>query len=361
MTPNVLPRPRPPQRRQIDLALQGGGSHGAFTWGVLDRLLEDERLEIAGISGTSAGAMNAVALAAGLMEGGRVGARQALRRFWTAVAAASPFNRLPSGPFDALYGPLFGPGTPWLTPLQWYAAWAGQVVSPYQINPLNLNPLREILAEQIDFDRVRHCSKTRLFIAATQVRTGELRIFEQPELTEDMVLASACLPLLFQAMQIGGEPYWDGGYAGNPSLLPLIGGTPADDLLLVPINPRQRDAVPTTARDILDRVNEVTFNASLLKELRTVALLKQLTGGEAPAALSPLFQRIDALRVHRIAADEALAAFGAQSKLDTRWSFLQQLHAIGRAAADRWLARHFKDLGQRSSVDLARECLDRVP
>jgi NTE family protein len=354
MTANALPRPRPPERRQIDLALQGGGSHGAFTWGVLDRLLEDERLEIAGISGTSAGAMNAVALAAGLMQGGRVGAREALRRFWTAVVAASPFNRLPAGPFDALYGA----GNPWLAPLQLYTAWLGQVASPYQLNPLNLNPLREILAAQIDFDRVRHCSKTRLFIAATRVRTGELRIFEQPELTEDMVLASACLPLLFQAVEIDGEAYWDGGYAGNPSLLPLIGGTPADDLLLVPINPRQRDAVPTTARDILDRVNEVTFNASLLKELRTVALLKQLTGGEAPAALSPLFQRIDALRVHRIAADASLAAFGAQSKLDTRWSFLQQLHAIGRDAADRWLARHFRDLGQRSSVDLARECLD---
>jgi NTE family protein len=343
-----------PQRRQIDLALQGGGSHGAFTWGVLDRLLEDERLEIAGISGTSAGAMNAVALAAGLMEGGRIGAREALRRFWTVVAAASPFNRLPAAPFEALYGA----DNPWLAPLQVYAQWLGQVYSPYQFNPLNLNPLRDILARQIDFERVRRCSKTRLFIAATQVRSGELRLFEQDELTADMVLASACLPLLFQAVEIDGEAYWDGGYAGNPSLLPLISETAADDLLLVPINPRERHAVPTTARDILDRVNEVTFNASLLKELRTVALLKQLTGGETPPAMSPLFQRIDALRVHRIAADEALAAFGAQSKLDTRWSFLQQLHAIGRDAADRWLALNFKHLGQRSSVDLARECLD---
>jgi NTE family protein len=356
MTANALPT-TPPQRRQIDLALQGGGSHGAFTWGVLDRLLEDERLEIAGISGTSAGAMNAVALAAGLMEGGRAGARAALRRFWTAVAAASPFGQFAAGPL----APFFGAENPWLTPLQVYADWLGHVVSPYQLNPLNLNPLRDILVEQIDFERVRRCHKARLFIAATQVRSGELRIFEQAELTADMVLASACLPLLFQAVQIEGQAYWDGGYAGNPSLLPLISETPADDLLLVPINPRERNAVPTSARDILDRVNEVTFNASLLKELRTVALLKQLidsSGQAAPPSLTPLFERIAALRVHRVAADEALAAFGASSKLDTRWRFLQQLHGIGRDAADRWLARNFRHLGQRSSVDLARECLE---
>jgi NTE family protein len=300
--------------------------------------------------------MNAVALAAGLMDGGRVGAREALRRFWSAVAAASPFNRLQAGPF----GSLFGRDNPWLTPVQFYAQWLGQVYSPYQLNPLNLNPLRDILARQIDFERVRRCSKTRLYIAATQVRSGELRLFEQAELTVDMVLASACLPLLFQAVEIDGEAYWDGGYAGNPSLLPLISETAADDLLLVPINPRERDAVPTTARDILDRVNEVTFNASLLKELRTVALLKQLiAGGAAPALapLPPLFERIEALRVHRVAADAELAAFGAASKLDTRWSFLEQLHGIGRNAADRWLAANFKHLGRRSTVDLARECL----
>ena len=346
--------------RQIDLALQGGGSHGAFTWGVLDRLLEDERLEISGISGTSAGAMNAVALAAGLMQGGRAGARAALRRFWTAVAAASPFHRLQTGPLGPWYGPMFGPDNPWMAPLQLYADWVGQVASPYQLNPLNLNPLRDILAEQIDFEQVRRCHKTRLFIAATQVRNGDLRIFDQSELTADMVLASACLPLLFQAVAIGGEAYWDGGYAGNPSLLPLIQETAADDLLLVPINPRERKVVPTTARDILNRANEVTFNASLLKELRTVELLKQLIasgGPPSPAPLPPLFARIQALRVHRVAADDELAAFGAASKLDTRWSFLQQLHLVGRKAADGWLAENFRHLGRRSTIDLAQECL----
>jgi NTE family protein len=362
----ATPAPKPtrrrsvrPRRQLVDLALQGGGSHGAFTWGVLDRLLEDERLELAGISGTSAGAMNAVALAAGLMDGGRDGARAALRRFWTRVAQASPFHALPSGP----WGELFGPGNPWLAPMQMYAQWLGQMVSPYQLNPLNLNPLRDILQAEIDFDRVRQCSKTRLFIAATQVSSGRLRVFEQGELTADMVLASACLPLLFQAVEIGGEAYWDGGYAGNPTLLPLITETPADDLLLVPINPRLREPTPTRASDIADRINEVTFNASLLKELRSVALLKQLIHDEGrprAARAGPrraLYQRVEALRVHRIDAEAELARFGASSKLDTRWSFLQQLHGIGRRAADDWLRTGFRHLGRRSTVDLAREFL----
>jgi NTE family protein len=362
----AIPAPQPaprrgkrPQHQLIDLALQGGGSHGAFTWGVLDRLLEDERLEIAGISGTSAGAMNAVALAAGLMEGGRHGARAALRRFWTRVAQASPFHALQSGP----WGELFGPDNPWLAPMQMYAQWLGQLVSPYQLNPLNLNPLRDILQTEIDFDRVRQCSKTRLFIAATQVSSGRLRVFEQSELTADMVLGSACLPLLFQAVEIGGEAYWDGGYAGNPSLLPLVTDTVSDDLLLVPINPSRRETVPTQARDILDRVNEITFNASLLKELRSIALLKQLIQDEGrPRGASrtprqPLYDRIAALRVHRLDAEGELSKFGASTKLDTRWSFLQQLHGIGRRTADDWLRLNFEHLGRRSTVDLTQEFL----
>ena len=353
-SPAPARRPRRAPRRQIDLALQGGGSHGAFTWGVLDRLLEDERLEIGGISGTSAGAMNAVALAAGLMEGGRDGARAALHRFWTRVAQASPFNQLPAGP----WGGFFGPDSPWMAPLQAYSQWLGQLVSPYQFNPLNLNPLREILRTEIDFERVRRCGKTRLFIAATQVRSGRLRIFGQDELTADMVLASACLPLLFQAVEIDGQPYWDGGYAGNPSLLPLITDTVSDDLLLVPINPSLRESTPTTAQDILERTNEITFNASLLKELNTIALLKQvlqeqrLARAGARKPTQPLFARVEALRVHRLEAEAELAQFGASSKLDTRWSFLQQLHGIGRQAADAWLRQNFRHLGHRSTVDL---------
>jgi NTE family protein len=334
----------------IDLALQGGGSHGAYTWGVLDRLLDEERIEIAGVSGTSAGAMNAVVLAAGLMEGGRRGAQAALRRFWVRVAQASPFAALRGGPF----GSLFDPQHPWMAPLQWYGDWVSRAYSPYQLNPLNLNPLRDILAETIDFDRVRACHKTRLYIAATHVRSGELRIFDQHELSADVVLASACLPLLFQAVEIEGEAYWDGGFAGNPSLLPLITDSPADDLLLVPINPSLRAEVPTQARDILDRINEVTFNASLLKELRSITLLKQMLErnprpGDTPR--DPLFERVAALRVHRLDGDAELAPLGAGSKLRTDLPFLEQLHAIGHRTADAWLQEHARDLGRRATFD----------
>jgi NTE family protein len=344
-----------PQRQRIDLALQGGGSHGAFTWGVLDRLLEEEWLEIAGVSGTSAGAMNAVALAAGLMEGGRIGAQAALRRFWERVADASPFAALDDNPIAA----MFGPGNPWLQP--WIAPWQqvakalGSQFSPYQLNPLNLNPLREILEDTVNFDRVRACNRTQLFIAATHVATGELRVFDQDELTADMVLASACLPLLFQAVEIGGEAYWDGGYAGNPTLMPLISETDADDLLLVQINPSRRDDVPTQASDILDRANEVTFNASLLKELRTIALIKELledAGRPDSCYQRPLFRRIDDLRLHRLDADDELAQFGASSKLQTGRSFLLQLHTLGRRAAHEWLLAHGKDIGKRTTSEL---------
>lgn len=352
-------KPSPTRRRKpvvrIDLALQGGGSHGAFTWGVLDRLLEDERMEIAGVSGTSAGAMNAVALAAGLMEGGREGARACLRRFWQRVAQSSPFHHLESNPMAA----LLGPDNPWMqalmAPFQQYAQYVGSQLSPYQLNPLNLNPLRQILEETVDFERVRGCDRTSLFVAATHVATGELRIFRQDQLTADMVLASACLPLLFQAVEVNGEAYWDGGYAGNPALLPLISETDADDLLLVQINPSRREAVPTNASDILDRASEVTFNASLLKELRTIGLLKELledAGRPDSAYRRPLFRRVDELRLHRLDAEEELAAFGAASKTQTGWAFLEQLHGIGRQAADDWLTENRQHLGKRSTYAL---------
>ncbi|MDP2065701.1 MAG: patatin-like phospholipase family protein [Burkholderiaceae bacterium] len=335
------------------MALQGGGSHGAFTWGVLDRLLEDERLEIAGISGTSAGAMNAVVLSSGLMDGGREGARAALRDFWQRVSKAAPFNAVQSGPF----GVLFGASNPWMAPLHAYAEWLGRTFSPAQLNPLNLNPLRDVLVHSVDFERVRRCDKVKLFLATTHVRTGQLRIFRQNELTADIVLASACLPMLFPAVNIGGEAFWDGGYAGNPSLLPLITESPADDLLLVQLNPALSEAVPHSAREILDRIDEVTFNASLLKELRSIGLLKKLIEDEGRPGHHyrvPMFQRIDALRVHRLDAQGQLARLGAASKGNTQWPFLTALHDIGHAAADEWLRQNFRHLGRRSTFDLAR-------
>jgi NTE family protein len=347
-------RPGPAARRDIDLALQGGGSHGAFTWGVLDRLLEDDRIDIAGISGTSAGAMNAVVLAAGLMTGGRDGARTALRAFWAAVSRLSPFHRLQSGPL----GGLFDGDAPWMDPWRQYAAWLARTYSPYQLNPFNLNPLRDILVDTIDFGQVRRCRSPALFVSTTHVRTGRLRIFRQHELTADVVLASACLPLLYQAVEIDGEAYWDGGYAGNPSLMPLITESPADDLLLVQINPRLRETVPTTTRDIVDRINEVTFNASLLKEMRSIGMLKKLIDDEGRPGhhyRQPTFRRIEALKVHRIDAEHTLAKLGIASQLDTGWAFLSDLHDTGYAATGHWLEHNFRHLGRRSTVDLERE------
>ncbi|HLT27048.1 MAG TPA: patatin-like phospholipase family protein [Zeimonas sp.] len=341
-------------RHELDLALQGGGAHGAFTWGVLDRLLEDDRIGFAGISGTSAGAMNAVVLAAGWAASGRAGAREALRTFWSEVAAtarrATPFDR---GLFGAFLG---NPLAAWSGLGQYYDL-VGRMLSPYQFNPLNYNPLRDIVARVVDFDAVRRSEVPRLFVAATQVSTGRLRIFRNPELSLDALMASACLPTLFHAVEIDGEAYWDGGYTGNPSLFPLIGETPADDLLLVQINPSRRDTVPTDAASILDRIDEITFHGSLIKELRTVAMLQRLVRMEARACRDPSIARIASLRVHRLDGGEHLARFGRLSKADTDWSFLLELHGSGRAQADRWLREHFDDLGRRSTVDLEAEFL----
>lgn len=371
----------------LDLALQGGGSHGAFTWGVLDRLLEDERIEFDGISGTSAGAVNAVAVAAGLTEGGRRGAQESLRHVWEAV------GRLGSWVNEPVQAALAGtPIEPWARaakewqqawldaagPLgrwpsqaarMWAAAWS-QTFSPYDSNPWGLHPLRCILEENIDFDAVRRCSTVRLFIAATAVRNGRLRLFGCPDMSVDVVLASACLPTLFQGVQIEGQTYWDGGYAGNPALLPLVAHTDADDVLVVQINPIERTEDPHTAQEILDRMNEITFNATLLKDLRALALLQRVAeldtqvaeslAGETlrpldPPAASPdrLLDRADTLRLHRIDGGEELAALGAASKTDATLPLVRRLHDLGWEQADAWLADHGADLGRRSTVDVA--------
>jgi NTE family protein len=345
------------RRKRIDLALQGGGAHGAFTWGVLERLLEDERIEIDAVSGTSAGAMNAVTLADGLMAGGRVGARDALRRFWSRVSGAAQAG---SSPLIALFGdwPLAGAS------LAWYTDWATRTFTPQQFNPLDINPLRDIVASEIDFERVRACDRMRLFVSCTNVRTGMLREFRQHELSVDVVMASACLPTLFRAVEIDGEAYWDGGYVANPSLLPLITESPAHDLLLVQINPPRRERLPATSGEITDRINEITFNSSLVGELRTIALLKQVLHNEGlPAGhrLDSLFAQIDALRLHRIDAGEALPALDAASRAGTAWPFVQRLHRIGRDAADVWLDTHFTHLGRRATLSLADYLSPRPP
>jgi NTE family protein len=321
----------------VELALQGGGSHGAFTWGVLDRLLEEDRIEVAGLSGASAGAINAVVLASGLLDGGRVGAQRALAQFWSRVADASALS--PSGwsVFGALVGDMMT-----------------RLMSPYQFNPFNVNPLRQILVAEVDFERLRAHAEPRIYVSATRVATGELRVFSREELGADNVLASACLPTLFHAVRVDGHAYWDGGYVGNPALLPLVRGSPAHDLIVVQINPVLREEVPGVAHDIVERINEISFNSSLMHEVRTIALLKKVLD-EDPGAhhQSLLFRQIQSLRLHRIHGDEALVPLGAHSKLRTGRSFLERLFHLGRSACDAWLSYHRKDLGRRSTLDLS--------
>src|SRR5690349_4081681 len=255
----------------IDLALQGGGSHGAFTWGVLERLLEEPRFRIAGISGTSAGAMNAAVLADGWVEGGAEGARTALERFWRCVSQAAAFSPLQRSPIDR----LMGRWTLDTSPAYIFMDLMSRVLSPYALNPLDFNPLRRILIDSIDCDRLAH-SPIKLFITATSVRTGRGRIFRNAEINADVLLASACLPTMFRAIDIDGEPYWDGGYAGNPTITPLVRETDAHDTVIVQINPTERPEAPRTAAEILNRLNEISFNSPLAKELRMIALLRQV-------------------------------------------------------------------------------------
>jgi NTE family protein len=325
----------------VDLALQGGGAHGAFTWGVLDRFLEEDWLRIEGISGTSAGAMNAAVLADGHAAGGRRGAQTALRDFWRRVSDAallSPFRR---SPLDV----LLGRWTMDTSPVFLAFDLAARLFSPYDLNPMGGNPLREILADSVDFGRVAK-SPIRLFVTATNVRTGRGRVFRNAELTPDVLLASACLPTLFQAVEIEGEPYWDGGYAGNPTITPLVRECSSSDTVLVQVNPVERPGTPRSARDILNRLNEVSFNATLLKELRMIAVLRQVANpGNCEGA------RWAGMRIHRISS-EAMVDLGYSSKLNAEWDFLCLLRDEGRRCAQTFLDAHEEDIGVRSSFEL---------
>jgi len=325
----------------VDLALQGGGSHGAFTWGVLDRLIEEQWLRIEAISGTSAGAMNAALVADGWAQGGAEGARAALETYWRRVSQAAAFSPLQRSPLDRLMGRWTLDSSPPYVAMDLMT----RVLSPYSLNPFGLNPLRTILGEIIDFDRLAR-APILLFITATNVRTGRGRVFRNGEITADVLLASACLPTMFQAIEIDGESYWDGGYAGNPTLTPLVRESDAHDTILVQINPRERPEPPRTANEILNRLNEISFNSPLMKELRMIALLRQVADpGHGEGA------RWAGMRTHSIWTDK-LADFGASSKLNAEWSFVGMLKEEGRRCADAFLAAHGEDLGQRSTADL---------
>jgi NTE family protein len=325
----------------IDLALQGGGSHGAFTWGVLDRLLEEPWFHIAAISGTSAGAMNAAILADGWIGGGAQGARQALEKFWREVSRAAAFSPLQRSPLDRLMGRWSLDTSPGYV----FMDLMTRVLSPYDLNPFGLNPLRNILAKSIDFERLPR-SPILLFITATNVRTGRGRIFRNAEITADVLLASACLPTMFRAVEIDGDAYWDGGFAGNPTITPLVRESDAHDTILIQINPRERPDTPRTATDILNRLNEISFNSPLMKELRMIALLRSVADaghGEG--------ERWAQMRTHRIMTD-MLAEFGASSKLNAEWDFIIKLRDEGRSVAGKFIDEHGADLGKRSTADL---------
>lgn len=326
---------------QVDLALQGGGSHGAYTWGVLDRLLEEPWLQIEGISGTSAGAMNAAVLVSGHAAGGAQGARLALERFWHRVANAARFSPFRRGLFDAMLGRWTLDHSPVYLAFDVLA----RVVSPYDMNPGSINPLRSILADTIDFAALRD-AQIKLFVTATRVRNGQARVFRNADLTPDALLASACLPTLFQAVEIDGEAYWDGGYAGNPTITPLVRETAAVDTILVQVNPVERPGTPRSAREIINRVNEIAFNSPLLKELRMIALLRQIADGGSAES-----RHWATMRMHRIQSDK-LATLGSSSKLNAEWSFLTMLRDEGRHVADLFLAEHGASLGVTSSFDI---------
>jgi NTE family protein len=325
----------------IDLALQGGGSHGAFTWGVLDRLLEEPWFQIAGISGTSAGAMNAAVLADGWTAGGANGARDALEKYWRSVSRAAAFSPMQRSPLDRLMGKWSLDSSPAYI----FTDLMSRLLSPYDLNPLGFNPLRQILIESIDFERLAR-APTKLFVTATRVRTGRGRIFRNAEINADVLLASACLPTMFRAVEIDGEPYWDGGYVGNPTITPLVRETDARDTILVQINPTERAEEPRTAAEILNRLNEISFNSPLAKELRMIALLRQVVDpGNGEGA------RWAQMKTHRIKSD-MLTGFGASSKLNAEWAFVSTLREEGRRAAGEFIDSHGADLGERSTADL---------
>ena len=363
-------------RPLINLALQGGGSHGAFTWGVLDALLDDGRIDIEGLSGTSAGAMNAVVLAHGLAQaqgqsraGRNDAARQALGAFWSGIVDMGALSSTVSqslsewqrAPFGVLFGQLgagIWSGASWADEVTRY--WSG-TLSPYQSNPFDINPLKGFLESQVDFERLAaapHPATPKVFVVATRVRTGKAEVFSGKRLNADAVMASACLPMVFQAVEIEGDHFWDGGYTGNPALHPLIYQCKSRDIMLVQINPIERAELPTQPGQIADRVNEITFNAGLVAEMRAIDFVKRLlAAGKLDSA-----QYKDVL-MHRIDGGEALEKYSAASKASTGAELIYSLRDLGIQCAKEWLAKRYKMLGKECSVNIARDYLDdlRLP
>ena len=330
-------------KKSVNLALQGGGSHGAYTWGVLDRLLEEDNLTIEGISGASAGAMNAIALAQGYASGQREGAKAAIEQLWRQISDLHTLSPVQRTPLDALLGNWDLNFSPSYTAM----GMLGSITSPYQTNPLGINPLRLLINNLVDFKTLKKCKDIKLFISATAVRTGKARIFERNELSANVIAASACLPLLYQAVKIGNEYYWDGGYMGNPALWPLIYKCDSRDIVIVQITPITRDEVPMSATDIRNRIDEITFNGPLMREMRAIAFVSRLLD---EGALDP--KAYKHMLIHRIHSEAKLDKLDASSKLNAEWPFLLKLHGYGYNAAENWLKAHWGQLGKKSSVDI---------
>lgn len=335
----------------VNLALQGGGAHGAFAWGALDKLLEDGRIGIDGICATSAGTMNACALAWGMHKGGPDKAREALHDFWQTISRAGQKFAVQKMPWEKFM--------PWKTDdsLSYFLLdFMTRLFSPYQLNPFDFNPLRDVLADSINFDELRECDCVKLFISATHVHSGKVKVFNTDEITLDVVMASACLPFMFKAVEVDGEDYWDGGYMGNPALFPLFYETETRDVMIIHINPMERSRTPQSAHEIMNRINEINFNSSLLKELRAVAFVKKLI--EHDMLKDEHKKDFTDVLVHSIRADEVMTGLSVSSKFESDWYFLTGLRDKGRETMAAWLDENFADIGVRDTVDLHEEFLN---
>jgi NTE family protein len=329
---------------RLNLALQGGGAHGAFTWGVLDRLLEEEHLRISWVSATSAGAVNAIALAAGLSEGGRSRARKKLRDVWEAVHKAGVPDLLRLNPF--LFGLTSAP----------HLAHVASLWSPYEFNPLGFDPLRRLLTESIDFETLRTSSPIELMIAATEVATGRARIFRTDEITVESVLASACLPTVHHAVEIDGTAYWDGGFSANPDIKTLAMESPVEDTLIVQLNPLVRQGLPTGVREISMHINRLAFNAPLVRDVEVIETVRQCSQRWLAGARGP-YGRLASHRFHLIEAGRHTSTLSPDSTMKPDWALLTYLFNAGRDEAEKWLSLHLASVGHRSSVDLAARFL----
>lgn len=337
------PAAKKTHKKHVNFALQGGGSHGAYTWGVLERFLEEEDLVIEGISGTSAGAMNAAVLVNGQAKGGRDGAIRLMEKFWRRISDAAAFSPIAKNPLERMV-------TGWnmdASPTYHWLDLMSRIFSPYEFNPLNLNPLKNILDDMLDMSLYLDESSIKLFVTATHVTSGQARVFDNKQITSDVLLASSCIPFIFQAVQVEGEYYWDGGYMGNPAIWPLIYHCRSEDVMLVQINPIHNEQIPKSAPEIINRLNEITFNSSLIAEMRAIDFVSRLIHREKLS-----HQQYKDMRMHLIYSREEMAHLNASSKMNTDWDFFQHLREIGREAAEQWLKDNKKQLGVRSTFDI---------